>query len=583
LPVDAEKAITIDLSSSIDLSRSVDLPSSADTLNKLLEKDEKIADLERQLANNKKLIQYYKSLTTKDNDSACNNAAELDEAIIDAVNEVIMKNRKFSRYGITQLGRLIAKAVFDDRFAMGKGALQFVIHRAKLWLRKHVYTPQAILKEMDLAGGTLNYNGLTVLRRVESKGKRFYRGGIIPSTACLQRAAKVLEKEADKICPFKEINTKWGKGIQFCEARMLKLVCDSFGVTEKAKQEKVSVSESIDASQLTKNLLVITAGFKMIDVDAVDSISGKPLCTDGVFHNVQSRNQVFPLKMILATETKESYDAFKDLFDLFSMASNKSLPRNGEKYAWEAINEFAEFDVTATMDMSATWKGLKKGGACKRERFFCHCYIEALRAKLCDSLETITNATKIKLYPVDHRGKTSEKNSIDYQLSQSNAEDMEDFSEFLSDELELRGLDMTGTLAEMRERLRTSLFHETRIQTLLDQVQHREGIAAALFLVLQAVPCILHCENRVCIKIIPMCLIEGFSNAQAGKIFLDVGKSKKKRCNAYAKQVEKILNTEILGDALDPVQWDCPTVENGLMVGALTIIGQERLYKTWRN
>jgi hypothetical protein len=30
------------------------------------------------------------------------------------------------------------------------------------------------------------------------------------------------------------------------------------------------------------------------------------------------------------------------------------------------------------------------------------------------------------------------------------------------------------------------------------------------------------------------------------------------------------LNTKILGDPFDPVQWDCPTVENGSMVGVLT-------------
>jgi hypothetical protein len=30
------------------------------------------------------------------------------------------------------------------------------------------------------------------------------------------------------------------------------------------------------------------------------------------------------------------------------------------------------------------------------------------------------------------------------------------------------------------------------------------------------------------------------------------------------------LEQKILGDAFDPVQWDCPTVENGLMVGVLT-------------
>jgi hypothetical protein len=82
--------------------------------------------------------------------------------------------------------------------------------------------------------------------------------------------------------------------------------------------------------------------------------------------------------------------------------------------------------------------------------------IEALRAKLCESLETISKATKTKLYQVDHRGKSSEKKSTDYQPSQPDAEEMEDFSQLLSDELELRGLDMTGSLVEMRERLRTS-------------------------------------------------------------------------------------------------------------------------------
>jgi hypothetical protein len=44
----------------------------------------------------------------------------------------------------------------------------------------------------------------------------------------------------------------------------LKLVCDSFFVTGKAKEKNISISESIDASQLTKNLSVINEGFKMM-------------------------------------------------------------------------------------------------------------------------------------------------------------------------------------------------------------------------------------------------------------------------------------------------------------------------------
>lgn len=60
-------------------------------------------------------------------------------------------------------------------------------------------------------------------------------------------------------------------------------------------------------------------------------------------------------------------------FDFFAMAADKTLPRDGTNYFWEALEDFQELETSATMDMSATWKGLKKGGACKRERFFCHC------------------------------------------------------------------------------------------------------------------------------------------------------------------------------------------------------------------
>jgi hypothetical protein len=97
-------------------------------------------------------------------------------------------------------------------------------------------------------------------------------------------------------------------------------------------------------------------------------------------------------------------------------------------------------------------------------------------------------------------------------------EDSEEFMEFLSSELEVRHLDITGTLEQMRQRLKCALFHELRMQALLHEVQHSEGVGLALYLVMQAVPCILHCENRVSIKILTMLLIEGSSNVQAGNI-----------------------------------------------------------------
>jgi hypothetical protein len=64
-----------------------------------------------------------------------------------------------------------------------------------------------------------------------------------------------------------------------------------------------------------------------------------------MFSNVRSQNNVFPLKLLLAKETKDSYNAFKSFFDFFSMAGNKELPCDGTPYFWEAIQDFEELEV----------------------------------------------------------------------------------------------------------------------------------------------------------------------------------------------------------------------------------------------
>ncbi len=48
-------------------------------------------------------------------------------------------------------------------------------------------------------------------------------------------------------------------------------------------------------SKLLIKLSVITAGFKMEDVDVINPLTGKPMCIDGIYKNVQSCDHVFPL------------------------------------------------------------------------------------------------------------------------------------------------------------------------------------------------------------------------------------------------------------------------------------------------
>jgi hypothetical protein len=309
---------------------------------------------------------------------------------------------------------------------------------------------------------------------------------VLPSTADLKRAAKQLEAKAAELVPFKEVQTQRGKSIQFCEARTLRLACDMYGIKEKAKRTGVAISESIDASQITKNLHVITAGFKMQDVDAINPIMGKALCVDGIYDNVQSRDHVFPVQLLMAKETKESYQACRGFFEFM---------RDGTTFFWQALDGFEEIELTATMDLSASWKGLQKGGACKQRRFFCHCCplesdnvhhpndekcnrffaqrdnddwlcyhhnitseqqlqqmkddISTIQSKLLESFDRIEKQSKLKVYAASQGAHKNDRNSIDYEPT--NADDAADFTDLLYEELELHSLDMTGSLEVMRD------------------------------------------------------------------------------------------------------------------------------------
>jgi hypothetical protein len=151
-------------------------------------------------------------------------------------------------------------------------------------------------------------------------------------------------------------------------------------------------------------------------------------------------------------------------------------------------------------------------------------------------------------------------------------EDTELFSKLLSDELEIRSLDMTGSIEDMRAWFEEALHHESQLRQLLDQVSHCEGVGVALFLVLQAVPCILHCENRVCLKILTMLVIEGYSNAEARLILSEFNaRNKKASGEEYSTCLQKIINTKILGDEFDPLHWECPMTEDGKSIGSITL------------
>ncbi len=136
---------------------------------------------------------------------------------------------------------------------------------ARKYFRNTIFTPFTILKEMDVAGGTLSYKGIDVLRRVETSGLRQFRGSMIPSKSEIKRMAGMVEWFAASRCPFVLKETSKGEAVDFAYGKAMLCIMQAFHLDEIGKTRQLSVASSIDGASLTKNLSMIAGGIKVID------------------------------------------------------------------------------------------------------------------------------------------------------------------------------------------------------------------------------------------------------------------------------------------------------------------------------
>ena len=120
---------------------------------------------------------------------------------------------------------------------------------------------------------------------------------------------------------------------------------------------------------------------------------------------------------------------------------------------------------------------------------------------------------------------------------------------FLLKELRLRGmqnLDRLVTVELLREELIRQVIIERRVSKL--RVSHERDLLQdqGIFRLIDAVPCLLHCKNRVMLKIYKLLLIEGMNNADAGLIYPTI-KSKQERYDRLITKFERAVNRQILG------------------------------------
>ena len=82
---------------------------------------------------------------------------------------------------------------------------------------------------MDLNRGVLSYEGLEVLRQVQTGGKKYYSHCLLPSPATLKNVSSKVKKIGDILLPFKTgRNSKGHEFIKFDSKRLLALVLNAY-------------------------------------------------------------------------------------------------------------------------------------------------------------------------------------------------------------------------------------------------------------------------------------------------------------------------------------------------------------------
>jgi hypothetical protein len=178
-------------------------------------------------------------------------------------------------------------------------------------------------------------------------------------------------------------------------------------------------------------------------------------------------------------------------------------------------------------------------------------------------LNEVVEKCKMKYQP-SAINKESDFYNIEFQINDADDDDAMEklyaFSSLLTEVLQLRNLAVDGTLGERRERLKTQMMVEERWKLILLAVQQsEEGREAALMLIKQVIPCIMHLENRSGEKILTMLLGVGAEIHQKRR----PGSS----LQLYLQVVENIVTKTILGTPWRPKQWRVPLKDGAYEIG----------------
>ena len=525
------------------------------------------------------------------------------------LQEELKRVRKESKRKSSQISHLKRKLKqFKDKEALPKSCytptarkkivtyIRELIESKVKRVRENVFHPFKILRAMDLAGGPLNFQGIELLRNVETEGVA-YAQTLLPSSACMQDCASVVERFGRIVAPYRILrNSETGaEGFTFRAADvMAAILIAGHLIHGDAKTRSIHLSQSLDGALFTKNLGHVLGGLKFNDVCNILK---------------QSRNSVFP---ILCVCQHESEALVRSLFRMMMVEIEQ-----GAKIVLPTKFGILEITISTNCDMSCEWKLLGCGGAagqvtypctkcaaksgelhlptqpvsectichelgyhnqpgwvCRHHKICTDSHLSELEGSvkvlekempgISEKLKDIWKESKMVIEEdprhVPLEKQKSELLSIHFDLSVATRAKRTEYAKLLTNDLLARDLEIRGTLEERQERLKASHVKEwTYHQATRVVRQFRDSKkATALVQMMDTVPCLLHMENRMGLKLLAMILKDGLENTKNEKLEWLTAECESTRCLDFIASINKAVNRHLIGTEYLPGQWRVP-------------------------
>jgi hypothetical protein len=136
----------------------------------------------------------------------------------------------------------------------------------------------------------------------------------------------------------------------------------------------------------------------------------------------------------------------------------------------------------------------------------------------------------------------------------------------VANDIVIRDLELTGSLSAMRDTLKA----EFTLQEIQEDLSWGTiNLRTAFYLVINVLPCILHMENRVGLKILTRLLHLGLDNWVAG--VCGKGSCELACMKNFIEKIEGICSYSIWGREDRPVTWRCPYDAEQKAVGKLCL------------